>query len=89
MGWIRDVIGWRLLVRSGRLEGLGAVLGNLLLRMRCDIANRLLEVRSGERGASAVEYSILLVFVAAVVIVAVRNLGLDTRGGFRRAGVGW
>lgn len=75
--------------RGDRLEGLGAVLGNLLLRVRCDISNRLLEVGSGERGATAVEYSLLLVFVAAVVIVAVRNLGLDTRAGFRRAGVGW
>jgi Flp pilus assembly pilin Flp len=65
------------------------VVGNLLLRMRCDISNRLFELTSGERGATAVEYSILLVFVAAVVIVAVRNLGLDTRIGFRRAGAGW
>ena len=64
-------------------------MGNLLLRVRCDISNRLLEITGGERGATAVEYSILLVFVAAVVIVAVRNLGLDTRTGFRRAGIGW
>ncbi|MDQ3216329.1 MAG: hypothetical protein M3Q18_00455 [Actinomycetota bacterium] len=64
-------------------------MGNLLLRMRCDISNRLLELANGERGAAAVEYSILLVFVAAVVIVAVRNLGLDTRTGFGRAGVDW
>ena len=76
-------------MRGDRLEGLGAVLGDLFLRARCDISNRLLEVISGERGATAVEYSLLLVFVAAVVIVAVRNLGLDTRTGFRRAGVGW
>jgi Flp pilus assembly pilin Flp len=77
------------LLEGDRLEGLGAVLGNLLLRMRCEFSNRLYELTSGERGATAVEYSILLVFVAAVVIVAVRNLGLDTRGGFRRAGAGW
>ena len=65
------------------------MVGNLLLRVRCDISNRLFELTSCERGATAVEYSILLVFVAAVVIVAVRNLGLDTRIGFRRAGAGW
>ena len=64
-------------------------MGDLFLRARCDISNRLLEVISGERGATAVEYSLLLVFVAAVVIVAVRHLGLDTRTGFRRAGMGW
>ena len=64
-------------------------MGNLLLRVRCDISNRLFKLTRGERGATAVEYSILLVFVAAVVIVAVRNLGLDTRIGFRRAGAGW
>lgn len=63
-------------------------MGNLLLRVRCDISNRLFELAS-ERGTAALEYSLLLVFVAAVVIVAVRNLGLDTRTGFGRAGAGW
>ncbi|HEU4487743.1 MAG TPA: Flp family type IVb pilin [Actinomycetota bacterium] len=74
---------------SHQLEGLGAVLGNLLLRVRCDIANRVAEVVRGERGATAVEYGLLIVFIAAVVLVMVRHLGLDTRAGFRRAGIGW
>jgi pilus assembly protein Flp/PilA len=36
----------------------------------------------GERGASAVEYSLLVVLIAAVVVVTVTTLGLQVGGLF-------
>jgi pilus assembly protein Flp/PilA len=38
----------------------------------------MFEVRSGERGATAVEYGIMVALIAAVIIVAVRVLGEKT-----------
>lgn len=49
-----------------------------LLRLWCDAQNRLYEVREGERGATAVEYGIMVALIAAVIIVAVRTLGEKT-----------
>ena len=46
-----------------------------LLKLWCDAQNRMFEVRSGERGATAVEYGIMVALIAAVIIVAVRTLG--------------
>ena len=37
-----------------------------------------------ERGATAVEYAIMLAFIAAVVIAAVTALGLTTAGEFSK-----
>lgn len=39
---------------------------------------------AGERGATAVEYAIMLAFIAAVVIAAVTALGLTTAGEFSK-----
>jgi pilus assembly protein Flp/PilA len=49
-----------------------------LLRLWCDAQNRLFEIREGERGATAVEYGIMVALIAAVIIVAVRTLGEKT-----------
>jgi pilus assembly protein Flp/PilA len=46
--------------------------------MLVDAQNRMFEVRSGERGATAVEYGIMVALIAAVIIVAVRTLGEKT-----------
>ena len=49
-----------------------------LLKVWCDAQNRLFEIREGERGATAVEYGIMVALIAAVIIVAVRTLGEKT-----------
>jgi pilus assembly protein Flp/PilA len=46
--------------------------------MWVDAQNRMFQVRSGERGATAVEYGIMVALIAAVIIVAVRTLGEKT-----------
>ena len=48
------------------------------MRLWCDAQNRLYEVKEGERGATAVEYGIMVALIAAVIIVAVRTLGEKT-----------
>jgi len=49
-----------------------------LLKVWCDAQNRLFEIRSNERGATAVEYGIMVALIAAVIIVAVQTLGSKT-----------
>jgi pilus assembly protein Flp/PilA len=49
-----------------------------LLKVWCDAQNRLFEIRDGERGATAVEYGIMVALIAAVIIVAVQTLGSKT-----------
>lgn len=49
-----------------------------LLRIWCDGQNRMFEIKEGERGATAVEYGIMVALIAAVIIVAVRTLGQKT-----------
>jgi len=49
-----------------------------LLKIWCDAQNRLFEIREGERGATAVEYGIMVALIAAVIIVAVRTMGEKT-----------
>jgi pilus assembly protein Flp/PilA len=49
-----------------------------LIKVWCDAQNRLFEIREGERGATAVEYGIMVALIAAVIIVAVRTLGEKT-----------
>lgn len=49
-----------------------------LLKLWCDAQNRYFEIKEGERGATAVEYGIMVALIAAVIIVAVRTLGQKT-----------
>jgi pilus assembly protein Flp/PilA len=51
---------------------------DLATRWFVETQNRMFEVRSGERGATAVEYGIMVALIAAVIIVAVRTLGEKT-----------
>lgn len=53
-----------------------------LMRAWVDAANRLYEVRSGERGATAVEYGIMVALIAAVIILVVRAVGTKTSEAF-------
>ena len=48
---------------------------DLARRWAVEAQNRMFEVRSGERGATAVEYGIMVALIAAVIIIAVRTLG--------------
>lgn len=41
-----------------------------------------------EEGATAVEYALMLAFIASIIAVAVRQLGLTVRGGFAEAEAG-
>ena len=51
---------------------------SILLLAWCDGQNRYFEIKEGERGATAVEYGIMVALIAAVIIVAVRTLGQKT-----------
>lgn len=53
-----------------------------LLEMWCEIVNRVHEIRYGERGATAVEYGIMIALIAAVIISVVSAVGSDVRAGF-------
>jgi Flp pilus assembly pilin Flp len=67
----------------------GAQVNEVVLRWWCDAVNRAHEVRSGQRGATAVEYAILVALIAAVILVVVRSVGLKTSGAFQDANKGW
>jgi pilus assembly protein Flp/PilA len=46
-----------------------------------DIVNRVYEIRDGERGATAVEYGIMIALIAAVIISVVSAVGNDVKAG--------
>lgn len=53
-----------------------------LFRMWCEIVNRVHEIRDGERGATAVEYGIMIALIAAVIISVVSAVGNDVKSGW-------
>ncbi len=55
---------------------------NMFLKLWCDSVNRMEEVRSGERGATAVEYGIMIALIAAVIIAVVKVIGTKTSNAF-------
>lgn len=55
-----------------------------LLEMWCEIVNRVHEIRDGERGATAVEYGIMIALIAAVIISVVSAVGTDIEAGFKK-----
>jgi pilus assembly protein Flp/PilA len=57
-------------------------MNEFLVKAWCEVTNRWHEVRSGERGATAVEYGIMVALIAAVIIVAVGLLGDRTNDAF-------
>ena len=52
-----------------------------LLKMWCAATNRFGQV-DGERGATAVEYGLLVALIAAIIIGVVTNVGTDVNAGF-------
>jgi pilus assembly protein Flp/PilA len=52
-----------------------------MLRLWCTTQNRLFEMRN-ERGATAVEYGIMVALIAAVIIAAVKITGTKTNAAF-------
>ena len=59
-----------------------------LVGMWCELVNRVHEIRDGERGATAVEYGIMIALIAAVIISVVSAVGSDIEEGFRKVGEG-
>jgi Flp pilus assembly pilin Flp len=62
---------------------------DVVLKSWCDVVNRVHEIRSGQRGATAVEYAIFVALIAGVILVVVRSVGLKTSQGFEDANTGW
>lgn len=56
------------------------------LRLWCDARNRWHEIRTDQRGATAVEYGIMVALIAAVIILAVKTIGKDTNAAFEKVG---
>jgi len=52
-----------------------------MLKLWCATQNRLFEMKS-ERGATAVEYGIMVALIAAVIIAAVKITGTKTNQAF-------
>ncbi|HEU4487744.1 MAG TPA: Flp family type IVb pilin [Actinomycetota bacterium] len=59
----------------------GEQMQQALCRMWFDIVNRIHEIRDGERGATAVEYGIMIALIAAVIISVVSAVGNDVKSG--------
>jgi pilus assembly protein Flp/PilA len=55
----------------------------MLLRIWCDSLSRIHEIREGERGATAVEYGIMVALIAAVIILVVKAVGSKTSNAFQ------
>lgn len=59
-----------------------------LLKVWCDAQSRWFEIKEGERGATAVEYGIMVALIAAVIIVAVQTLGTKTENAIQKVNQG-
>ena len=55
---------------------------DLLLRVWCDSANRFDELKRSQKGATAVEYGIMVALIAAVILVVVRVVGGKSSNSF-------
>lgn len=62
----------------------GEQMQETLLGIWCEIVNRVHEIRNGERGATAVEYGIMIALIAAVIISVVSAVGTDIEAGFEK-----
>jgi pilus assembly protein Flp/PilA len=54
----------------------------LILKLWINAQNRLFEIKEGERGATAVEYGIMVALIAAVIILVVQAVGKKTSNAF-------
>jgi pilus assembly protein Flp/PilA len=60
----------------------GTGMEDLLLRIWCSSASRFAQLNSSQRGATAVEYGIMVALIAAVIIAIVRVVGGKTSNSF-------
>lgn len=54
-----------------------------MLQLLADVQNWLAGVRNDERGATAVEYGLIVALIAAVIILVVTTLGTEIRDAFQ------
>ena len=52
------------------------------------LLQHMLRTRRDERGATAVEYGLLVVLIAAIIVAAVATLGQTVLGGFQDTNTG-
>ena len=57
-------------------------MGDLLLRIWCSSASRFAQLQQTQRGATAVEYAIMVALIATVIIVVVKAIGGKSRNNF-------
>jgi pilus assembly protein Flp/PilA len=61
---------------------LGRNMQDLLLKIWCSSITRMQEMKDSERGATAVEYGIMVALIAAVIITVVKVVGGKTSNAF-------
>ena len=63
--------------------------GPRMLQLFVFVQNRLAELRDEERGATAVEYGLMVAAIAAVIIIAVNALGVNVNAAFSKVNTNW
>ncbi|MGH9196714.1 MAG: Flp family type IVb pilin [Acidimicrobiia bacterium] len=58
-------------------------LQDTMLKLWCMTVNRVHEIRTNQRGATAVEYGIMVALIAAVIILVVTSVGTKTSNAFQ------
>ena len=54
----------------------------MLLKVWCAATSRLSQLQQAQRGATAVEYAIMVALIATVIIAVVKVVGLKTKNNF-------
>jgi pilus assembly protein Flp/PilA len=70
------------LTRFLALSGWRCSMNDLLLKIWCSAITRIDQMKESERGATAVEYGIMVALIAAVIITVVRVVGGKTSNSF-------
>lgn len=55
----------------------------MLLSLYTALQTRLVELRDGEDGATAVEYGLIVALIAAIIVGVVATLGTDIKNAFQ------
>ena len=61
---------------------------DLLLKLWCSSATRFEQIKDSQKGATAVEYGIMVALIAAVIIAVVRVVGTKTNTSFESVNSG-
>lgn len=73
---------------GGNARNGGRRMKDLPIRAWCAAQNRVFEIRDSERGATAVEYGIMVALIAAVIIFVVKAVGSKTSNAFESVNKG-